>query len=497
MGDLLRDPLQVPNLWRDLAPQELRVLASKDEIPNRLGVAVYHSRIRSRSARFTYVVQRPEEAAVIEQVRDYLKSTTVLQVDRDICQNPANIFRVRYAVTRPYARLAYMMSRNLSAPRDSRDPDILVVQVPEWPDLGIYVHPAPDGRVYTYVLGSDYYGEAKMGSLRAAMHIMRERRGGLGLHAASKVYRLATAAGMAERGALIFGLSGTGKTTISVNGHGLEPPEGITLLQDDIVMLTPSAYGYGTEEAFYVKTDSITEQPGLLEATKVPTAVLENTWVEEDGSIDFTNWTLTSNGRAIVPRWAIPHTGGDLDLPKVDLVFFNTRRYDLPPVGRLASPAQAAAFLMLGESTITSADDPNRVGESMRVVAFDPFILGDFHKQGNFFYQLLKANPDIRVYLLNTGKMGGMDDGVKITPEVTMRTVEAVVRGQVSWQYDPILGYDTATDIPGVDLNQYDPYRIYGKDRFAALMGALRRERQAWLDQFPELHADIRNALKE
>jgi len=39
---------------------------------------------------------------------------------------------------------------------------------------------------FTMILGSDYYGESKMAGLRMAMHIMREERGGIGLHAGSK-----------------------------------------------------------------------------------------------------------------------------------------------------------------------------------------------------------------------------------------------------------------------------------------------------------------------
>jgi phosphoenolpyruvate carboxykinase (ATP) len=457
--------------------------------------------VRSRSASKTYVVTEPDEAVAqqMNDVRDYLRSADLLMVDQLICAHADNRFRVRYYVTRPYARLAYMMRRNMFDPTESDpEPDIVVVQVPEWPETAIYVHPAPDEKkVYTYALGSDYYGEAKMGSLRAAMHLMREHRDGLGLHAASKLFHLRLGDEMVTRGAIVFGLSGTGKTTIALNEHGLEAPEGITVLQDDINMLVPSGYSYGTEKAFYVKTDSITGQPTLLVAAQKPEAIGENVWVTEDGLLDFDNWTLTTNGRAVVQRWAIPHTGGDIvDLPKVDVIFFVTRRYDLPPVGRLMSPAQAAAFLMLGESTFTSADDPTRVGQSQRVVAFDPFILGNHHKQGEFLYRFLQKHPEVRVYLLNTGMVGGMEGGVKIPPAVTLRAVEQIVRGEVEWQQDEALGYETPRSISGVDLDKYDPYRIYGgTDNYTQLLQALHTERLAHLEQFPELSQNIKSAV--
>jgi phosphoenolpyruvate carboxykinase (ATP) len=180
--------------------------------------------------------------------------------------------------------------------------------------------------VYTYVLGSDYYGEAKMGTLRAAMHLMREHRNGLGLHAASKLFHLRTARGSFTRGALVFGLSGTGKTTIALNEHGLKGPEGITVLQDDINMLTESGYSYGTEKAFYVKTDSITGQPTLLGAAQLP-KIAENVWVAEDGRLDFDNWTLTTMDEQWSNASLSLHTGGTVvDLPNVDVIFFVTRR---------------------------------------------------------------------------------------------------------------------------------------------------------------------------
>jgi len=494
---LFTDPVPAGNLLTDLQPDELRMMARKYEIANRWGTAVYHSQVRSRSAKNTYVIYDPDEEQQerMSKLREYLQGADLVRVERDVGQHPNNRFRALYYATRAYPHLAYIFSRNMFEPVGDRQPEIIIVQVPEWPERFIYVHPTRGARVFTYIMGSDYYGEAKMGALRASMHIMRDHRGGLGLHAGSKYYRVMRHGKLVQLGAVIFGLSGTGKTTITVNNHGFQPPEGITILQDDIVMMNGQTYCYGTERSFYVKTDSVSEQPDLLRATQVNTAIGENVWVDEQGEVDFDNWELTTNGRCLVPRFAIPHTDDRIDLSRTDVVFFNTRRYDLPPIGRLVSPAQAAAFLMLGESTITSADDPTRAGESKRVVAFDPFIMVKPHKQGNRFYEILQANPHMQAYLINTGKVGGIEEGNKITPQITMKSIEAILRDTVEWEFDPILGYDTPKSIPGVDMKQFDPYEVYGSEEFGRLMGKLQEERKDWLAQFPDLHPDILAAL--
>jgi phosphoenolpyruvate carboxykinase (ATP) len=150
---------------------------------------------------------------------------------------------------------------------------------------------------------------------------------------------------------------------------------------------------------------------------------------------------------------------------------------------------------MLGESTFTSADDPTRVGEPQRVVAFDPFVLDQHHKQGNIFHRILKANLHIQVYLVNTGKVGGIDEGNKITPQVTLKAVESVVRGHAAWKFDENLGYEIASEIEGVDLEPYDPYQIYTPGGYRRQMNRLREERQAWLRKFPGLDAEIAGAV--
>ncbi len=471
---------------------ELRALAKKDEIKTKNGIPVYHTKIKSRSAAFTrnvYTIDKETEEK-IKKGMSYLQSSDFVFLDRVIGQNPNNRFGVRLYVPKDYARLAYMFAENFFPP-EGKEPEIVTVCVPNWDGREILVFP---NEKTTYILGSDYYGEVKMSFLRMAMHIMREERNGLGLHAGSKVYRIKTGGELKDRGVLIFGLSGTGKTTITCADHGLRDPERVFILQDDINMLTYSGFSYGTEKNFYVKTDSITSQPALLEAALSKGAIAENVFVKDDGTIDFDNLSISTNGRCIVQREKVKYTTDNIDLERVDVVFFNTRRYDIPPVGRFVSPAQAAAFLMLGESTITSADDPNRVGESKRVVAFDPFIIDNHHKNGNRFFEILNQNPNIKVYLLNTGKIGGLE-GVKITPNITFSIVEAIMRDEIVWEFNADLGYDVAKDIPDVDISVFDPYKIYGKQKFSKIMNALREERKSYLSKFSGLKGEIREAV--
>lgn len=492
--DTFKRPISARSFEESPSSERLRELSRQARIPNALGISLFHSRIKSRSAAFTEIVYNPDErqGRTIEEARNSLQSQEMIHLVRNIGANQANVFRVSYTVPKSYSRLAYMMNENFFPPAGRLETEITVVQVPDWPERKVYVNPLAN---VTFILGSDYYGEAKMACLRNAMHIMREKRDGLGLHAGSKIYRILRNGKVEERGVLIFGLSGTGKTTITCSDHELKAPEGIVILQDDINMLCRDLFSFGTEMNFYVKTDNVTSQPDLLKAVKSPLAIAENVYVDEKGVVDFDNLSITSNGRCILPRRELRFAAEGIDLPRVDLILFNTRRFDIPPVGRLVSSAQAAAFLVLGESTVTSADDPARVGEARRVVAFDPFIVDNHHVNGNRFFEILEQHPEVRCYLVNTGKVGGVQKGLKITPEVTLKIVEGVVRGNCRWRYDPILGYDVPCEVPGVDVKRFDPYRFYTPSEYTRMIKDLREERLAFLNRFPQLYPEILKAL--
>jgi phosphoenolpyruvate carboxykinase (ATP) len=488
----LRHPV-CRSLLRDVTPEELAALAAHEAVPNNQGSPLYVTRIRSRSAAFTEIAYEFDEQLLflLEQVWDYLRWQQMIRITGRIGSHDKQPLRANLYVTRRYARIAQMYAMNFSTEADQDTADIVTVTVPEWHQRKIIVMPRHN---VTYILGSDYYGETKMATLRLAMHMAREEMNGLGLHAGSKIVRVKTGKGLEEKGVLVFGLSGTGKTTITTADHGLKDPEGVEVLQDDINLLLADGMALGSENNFYIKTDNVTKQPPLLAAARRPEAIIENCWVNDDGDIDFDNHALTTNGRAVVPRKAIPNTTDRIDLDHVDALLFNMRRYDTPPICRLVSPEQAAAFYMLGESTITSADDPSRVGQAKRVVGFDPFIVDRPHVNGNRLLRILRDNPGIRCYIVNTGRIGGRD-GVNMTPEVTFAAIRGALTENIKWKYDDILGCEIPETLEIENPEQYHPYTHYTRSEYAQMIGALRKERREYLAGFSGLAAEIVDAV--
>lgn len=482
------------SLLRDVNDEELRGLAAHELVPNNQGSSLYVTRIRSRSKEFTELVYDIDEShlLLLEQVWGYLRWQQMIRVSSRIGSAEGVQISTNLYVTRRYARIAQMYSFNFYPQADEDFADIVTVVVPEWHQRKILVFPKE--RV-TYILGSDYYGETKMAMLRMVMHAVREEMQGLGLHAGSKIVRVGDGkGGISEKGLLVFGLSGTGKTTITTTDHGLESPEGVEVLQDDINLLFQDGLALGTERNYYIKTDNVSRQEPLLQAARDRRAILENVWVDDDGEINFDNHAISTNGRGLVPRDAIPNTSDRIDLPRVDVLLFNMRRYDIPPVGRLVSPEQAAAYFMLGESTITSAEDPSRVGQAKRVVGFDPFVVNRPHTNGNRLLQILRNNPHIRCYVLNTGRLGGRD-GLNVTPEITFSVIEALLREQMTWRYDDILGYEIPQSLPFEGGEAYDPYSQYGPEDYGRIIGALRKERRDYLGGFTGLAREIVDAI--
>ena len=206
-------------------------------------------------------------------------------------------------------------------------------------------------------------------------------------------------------------------------------------------------------------------QPLLYAAALSPRAILENVFVEpQTGKVDFLDTTLTSNGRAMFKRKDIAFSDSRVDMEQVHFILFITRRHDiLPPVVRL-TPEWAAAAFMLGESIETSAGDPTEAGKALRVVGTNPFIIGSHAEEGNMFLSILRENPGIQCFILNTGNVGGMVRGQKITVRDSVKIIEMIARDKITWQRDDFWGYEVPSDIPGVELDRFDPKNYYSDE---------------------------------
>jgi len=500
--------IRARSIARDLSGERLRELARSGEKTTIYGSPVYSTRVKSRSAKNTYVVANvevgvmqqsidPKKAAdVVRQVQDRVSEMDLLQIDRRIGENPEATLRCRLFVPTEYARIAFMWHNMLFPSDSSQEPDFVSVYVPDWPERLIFCDVSQG---YTYILGSDYPGEAKKSMLRQAMYWMK-RRGGLGLHAGSKILRVFRQDGeLADVGFLLFGLSGTGKTTLTLHDHGLQEPEKAIIKQDDVVLLTRDGRAFGTEDGFYIKTEGLEpSQTVLWGAATHPTASYENIKVDDKGNVDFLDTSITSNGRGVVLRRFIKGTGEGIDLPKANKIVFITRRNDIVPVCARLTSEQAAAYFMLGESIETSAGDPTKAGQAKREVGTNPFIVGPEAEEGNRLLSILRENPDMEAYILNTGSIGARDGlpGEKISIRVSTEIMKQIAKEAISWQHDPDWGYEVPTYVPELNLEKYVPDTYYSEPEYRALVDRLRVERRAWLAKFPGLDPAIPDAIE-
>jgi phosphoenolpyruvate carboxykinase (ATP) len=151
---------------------------------------------------------------------------------------------------------------------------------------------------------------------------------------------------------------------------------------------------------------------------------------------------------------------------------------------------------MLGESVETSAGDPTQAGKALRVVGTNPFIVGSEEKEGNIFLTILRKNPDIQCFILNTGKVGGEDRGQKITHKDSLKILEMIARDKIVWNKDEFWGYEVPVEIPGVDLTRFDLGNYYPAEQIQKLSEDLKQERLEWLAQFRGLNPDITKTIR-
>ncbi len=472
----------------------------------------YTAEVTARLARSTFFVSdepiakphvgRSEFSEWAAKQDSYIADREMILVEGYIGPDPEFRTGCRVFIEQDQANIPAMQAQ-LYFPRDEEwRAEFTVIYTP-----GLAAPGKPDDRLIlvdldsyvTRVFGSDYFGESKMGGLRMWNKLVYDR-GGLALHSGLKTFPADRTPDGTEKVALIIGLSGTGKTTTTFRRQLASLP-----VQDDFVALMPGGLVYTTENGCFAKTFGLDpeDEPTIYGGVSRPDAWLENVSVADGGRVDFFDTTHTANGRATFPLANIEHRD-PRGVPRADyLLILNRNENVIPAVARLRRD-QIAAYFMLGETKGTSAGGAAEAGKNLRVPGTNPFFFDTDALQGNRVLELLDTMPDLDVYLMNTGRVGGPGDddrSKKVRISDSSAVVQGIVEGSISWEADPDFGYLVATDVPGVDDPELlQPRRLYDRqgrhEEYRSWVERLHAERAEYLARFEGLDESVAAGLR-
>ncbi|HSM01745.1 MAG TPA: phosphoenolpyruvate carboxykinase [Acidimicrobiia bacterium] len=486
-------------------PDDLRALAEAQPTSHltEFGNLDVITEVTARSKLSTFIVtddpSRHTDATITrdayreltERQEEHLADKDVVVVDGYIGDHPDARIRTRLIIEKEFANIAAKQRLLYFPADDDAEPELQVIYTPSLEAQGY-----PDDRVIavdldagiTRVLNADYFGESKMGGLRmwdAAMY----RRGGLALHSGLKVLD----DGNRRQVGLVVGLSGTGKTTTTFSQTGGGSP-----VQDDFVALFPGGKVYGTENGTFAKVYGLTpeSEPAVWHGATRPGSYLENVAIDAEGRVDFHDKSHTENSRAVIVADDIPGFLAPVNVDTADFMLLLNRNNSIMPAVARLTPDQAAAYFMLGETQGTSAGGKAEAGKFLRVPGTNPFFAYRHEWQANRLREILDT-CDLAVFVLNTGRVGGIDGGsVKITPDMSSTIVAAIAAGTIDWERDPDFGYEVASAVPGIDDPQaLRPRLLYENQgrttEYEGLVESLHADRRAHMAKYPDLRPEI------
>ena len=300
--------------------------------------------------------------------------------------------------------------------------------------------------------------------------------------------------------ALFFGLSGTGKTTLSA-----DPKR--TLIGDD-------EHGWGPQGVFnfeggcYAKCIKLSAEaePEIYATTHRFGTVLENVVFDPDTRIcDFDDDSKTENTRAAYPLDFIPNASrtGRAGMPR-NIVLLTADAFGvMPPIAKL-TPAQAMYHFLSGYTAKVAGTEKGLVGvqPEFSTCFGAPFLPRHPSVYGNLLRELISAH-DVDCWLVNTGWTGGIyGAGRRMPIKVTRTLLTAALDGSlknVKFRTDPYFGFAVPTQLAGVEPHLLYPQKTWqNKLEFDQTARKLVDMFQKNFVQFEEhVEADVRAAAPE
>jgi len=396
--------------------------------------------------------------ALLQKVTGYLAEREIFVRDSSACANEKYHIDIRVVTETAYQNLfVHHLFRRPEVVNPASHPEWTIIAAP-----GFMADPAVDGtrqrnfsilnfsKKIILIGGTGYTGEIKKGIFSVLNFILPHQKKVLSMHCSANT-------GIKGDTAIFFGLSGTGKTTLSAD------PERSLIGDDEHGWSDYTIFNF--EGGCYAKCVDLTpeKEPQIFSAIKFG-ALLENTnYVKGTREVNFSNIDKTENTRVAYPMYyvdnsVIPSLGAS---PK-NIFFLTADAFGvLPPISKLTN-TQAMYYFISGYTakvagTETGISEPKTTFSACFGEAFLPLnpvtyarLLGDKLKE-----------HDVNVWLVNTGWTGGpYGVGKRMKLKYTRAMITAALNGEldnVSYQEHPVFNLHMPLSCPNVPDNILNP----------------------------------------
>ena len=398
-----------------------------------------------------------------DEVANYLSGKEIYARDGYVCANLEYQTNVRTITEYPWSNLFVnnMFLRFSEDQLDNFEEDWLVLCAPGYEAKNPEEYGIRQGNFsiinftdkVALIGGSAYTGEMKKGIFTALNLILPIERNVLPMHCSANV-------GEDGDTSIFFGLSGTGKTTLSADPNR-------KLIGDDEHGWTADNDIFNFEGGCYAKVIDLTEEkePDIFRAIK-PGALLENVIINK-GEVDFEDCSITQNTRVSYPinhidNIQVPSHAGN---PK-NIFFLTCDAFGvLPPVSKL-TPGQAAYHFISGYTAKVAGTE---AGITEPVPSFSACFGSPFMPLHPTVYAEMLSEKmqeaGVNVWLVNTGWSGGpYGVGSRIKLKYTRAMITAILNGElenVDFEQHPIFGLYMPKYCPNVPTEMLDPMNTW------------------------------------
>ncbi len=398
--------------------------------------------------------------ALYNRVTAYLSGKEVYVRDSYACAHPKYRLNIRVITETPWSNL---FAGNLFLRPTEEE---IAEFAPEWHIVcapGFHADPAVDGtRQHNFAVlnltkkiiligGTGYTGEIKKGIFTLLNYILPQEKGVLSMHCSANL-------GKNGDTAIFFGLSGTGKTTLSAD------PNRMLIGDDEHGWSEDSVFNF--EGGCYAKCIDLTKEkePEIWNAIKFGALVENIEFHEGTRTVDFANTTKTENTRVAYP---IHHIANALEpsragAPK-NIFFLTADAFGvIPPISKLTVEQAEYHFISGYTAKVAGTEmgitEPQTTFSACFGKAFLPLHPG---KYAELLGKKLKAHPDVNVWLVNTGWTGGAYGvGSRIKLSYTRALITAALEGKldnVEYGETPFFRLRFPKSCPGVPSEILEP----------------------------------------